>query len=296
MKQTTLILLCTLLVSFVYSQRDLTPGKRRGDTFGKADYKDYRFFGLQVSGGPTYMMTRSQNPTYSLLDQDGRKLDYTNDPSGKLGAYIEVGLAHFPKKRSKFSERMKFIFISYYDWGLGFKLLGGKEVTTYDHYNSVGQFAFDDKGEGEFYNGYAFGRFSIHKNVYLGEKKRYFIDNGLGFNFDFRVMDGNKGYEGTVLPETQYFHNPFVAQFHYDLGLGVKLSRRSFLIIGAQAPVLGLYEWRKGCSALKWYNSNYVPLLGHIKFIYLFEKKSKGCKSNGTDEDRKRNEEFLQNN
>lgn len=293
-------ILFVLIVVFgslnLIAQRDLTPGKRRGDVFGKADYKDYRFYGLQITAGPTLQYTRfnKNNPVYSTTDDMGRPMDYTFDPQGKLGAFIEVGLAHFPKKRSQLSQKLKFIFVSYYDWGLGFKYLGGSEKTTINYYNSLGELSFTDEGKGEFYNGYIYGRFTLHKNINLS--KRYFIDNGLGVNFDFRVLNGNQDYEGASIQEDQAFHKPLVAQLHYDLGFGIKLNRRSYLIPGVQMPILGLYEWRKGCAAMKWYSSNYLPVLPHIKFIYLFEKRVKGCNTPGTDEDKKRNEEFLQNN
>lgn len=280
----------------IFAQRDLTPGKRRGDTFGKADYNDYRFYGLQVSAGPTYQLTRltKNNPTYTTTDATGRPMDYTFDPAGKLGVFVELGLAHFPKKRSKISLALKTVLVSYYDWGIGFKLLGGSEHTTINYYTPFGDLALTEEGSGDYYNGYLYGRFTLHKNINL--TKRYFIDNGLGVNFDFRVLNGNKDYEGAKSPEPQGFHKPLVAQLHYDLGFGIKLNRRSFLIPGVQIPIMGMYEWRKGCAALNWYNSNYLPILAHVKFIYLFQKKVKGCNTPGSEEDKKRNDEYLQNN
>jgi hypothetical protein len=221
-------------------------------------------------------------------------MDYSFDPSGLPGAYIEVGMAHFTKKRSKLSLALKTVLISYIDWGIGFKLLNGQETTEINRYNASGSLNSTETGKSNYSNGYLFGRFAIHKNI--GLSKRYFIDNGLGVNFDYRVIDGNKKYDGTSLPTDQSFHNPLVAQLHYDLGFGIRLSRRSILIPGAQVPIMGFHEWRKGCAALKWYSSNYLPALLHIKWIYLFEKRVKGCNVPGTEEDKKRNMEYMQNN
>jgi hypothetical protein len=137
------------------------------------------------------------------------------------------------------------------------------------------------------------GRFSIHKNVYIG--KRYFIDNGLGFNVDFRTVTPGE-YETLPGISAQSFHSPLVAQMHYSLGFGIKLNRRSMLVPGVQIPILGIHDWRKGCAALKYYNSNYLPILFQVKFTYLFEKKPKGCNTPGTDQDRKLNDEYLQGN
>lgn len=279
----------------IVAQRDLSPGKRRSAVFGKADYKDYRFYGLQFSLGPTFMKTRADknNFTYNTSDATGRPLDYTIDPEGRVGVFAEMGLAHYPKKRGKISLALKTVLVSYYDWGLGFKLLGGTESTVINYYNPLGQLSYTDEGKGAYYNGYVYGRFTLHKNINLS--KKYYIDNGLGVNFDYRVINGDKSYDGPFIG-TQHFHSPLVAQLHYDLGFGIKLNRRSHLIPSVQLPIVGFNEWRGGCAALKWFDSNYLPIMAKIKYIYLLEKKVKGCNTPGTDEDKKRNEEFLQNN
>ena len=291
-----LILSALVLSAFSLSaQRDLTPGKRRGDVFGKADYKDYRFFGLQVTGGLTYMATRSdaKNLTYLGTDSEGRPMNYSFDPEGSVGAFVDLGMVHFPKKRSKLSLALKYIFISYYDWGLGVKLFTGSETTSINRFNSLGEPLPTQNFSGSFASMFLNGRFSLHKNVYIG--KRYFIDNGLGFNVDFRPGTPG-GYETLPGISAQSFHSPLVAQMHYSLGFGIKLNRRSMLVPGVQIPILGIYDWRKGCAALKYYNSNYLPVLFQVKFTYLFEKKPKGCNTPGTDQDRKLNDEYLQGN
>ena len=60
------IVVCTLcLISSGFAQRDFTPGKRRSDVFGgAADFKEYRPYGLQISVGPTFMLTRRAPITY----------------------------------------------------------------------------------------------------------------------------------------------------------------------------------------------------------------------------------------
>ena len=294
--RTTIIVL--LLTNFFTSlaQRDLTPGKgKRKDVFGTTDYKNYLYTGLQITAGPTYMLTRrdGKNPIYKTTE-DGRPMTYVIDPAGKPGVFIEVGLAHFTKKSSKFEESIGYRFVSYYDWGLGFKTLGGTEKTTIDYYNMNGQISGSAEGTGDFTNGYLYGRFAAHKLFYLGEEKKYFIDNGFGLNFDFAVMNGNKTYDGTCFADQQAFKKPLSFQFQYGLGFGIRLNRRSQIIPGINVPLFGFYEWRKGGgTATKWFSSNYVPIFAQLKFIYLFEKKVKGCNTPGTEEDRRRNEEFM---
>jgi hypothetical protein len=142
-------------------------------------------------------------------------------------------------------------------------------------------------------NGYVYGRFSIHKNFYFAGK--YFLDNGLGINMDYRLIEGLRSYSvGGIV--NNYNHDKVVAQLNYDLGFGIKLSRRSFLIPGVHLPIVGFNEWRGGCAALKWFDSNYLPIMAKVKVIYLFEKKVTGCNTPASKDDRKRNEEYLQNN
>lgn len=294
----TLVLIVLVANVFVtFAQRDLTPGRgKRKDVFGTTDYKNYLYTGLQITAGPTYMLTRrdSKNIVYKT-SENGRPMTYVIDPAGKPGVFIEVGLAHFTKKSSKFEESIGYRFVSYYDWGLGFKTLGGTEKTTIDYYNLNGEISETSEGTGDFTNGYLYGRFAAHKLFYLGDDKKYFIDNGFGLSFDFAVMNGNKTYDGTGLIDQQAFKKPLSFQFQYGLGFGIRLNRRSQIIPGVNVPLFGFYEWRKGGgTATKWFSSNYVPFFAQLKFIYLFEKKVKGCNTPGTEEDRLRNQEFMQ--
>lgn len=275
MKNWFRLILLLLLTGNVVAQRDLTPGKKR-DAFGKTDYRMLRNYGLQVQFGPTLGLSKKINTLYTAdPTTDGFRGTYTHDPTVRMGFYIEAGLAHFPTKQSKLSQKLKKAIISYYDWGIGYKHLGGKEITTIDYMDVDGNIVSTEEGKGKFYNGYLYGRFSIHKNFHFSEM--FYLDNGLGVNLDYRIVNGSRDYSGAVLPTTQYFHKPFVAQLHYSLGLGIRLNRGKYLIPGVLAPIVGFYEWNKGNPSLKWFSSKYYPLYPHIKFIYVFEKKSKGC-------------------
>lgn len=288
---------CTVaLVGYSLAQRDLTPGSRKDAFGGAADFKEYRYCGLQISAGPTFMLTRKAPVTqqyYSL----GRPYDLTTRPHGLPGVFIEAGMIHIPKKRSKLSTKLKYIFVSYIDWGVGFKLFNGEEFTRIDALDPT---TFEVVGStdhtGKFSNGFVSARATVHKNFYFGQKKKYFVDNGLGANVDFNFMrsDEASAYSGTMLTygKPQHFHNPLVAQLHYEIGIGTKLSRRSMLILSAHTPIMGFYEWRGGAPALKWFDSNYQPLIVKLKWTYLFEKKVKGCapaKTNSQDQ------EFMKN-
>ena len=86
----TLFVISCFVTFFSFTQKDLTPGRNHNSYFGKADYKDYRFYGMQFSFGPTFMKTRMNNPVISTTDATGRPLDYTINPSGKIGFFAEV--------------------------------------------------------------------------------------------------------------------------------------------------------------------------------------------------------------
>lgn len=284
-------IICLVTIIPATAQRDLTHRKRndRKDVFGGArDFRDLRNYGLQVSAGLTTQYTGSQNPLVYVPDI--RPYIYTLNPNGKLGAFFDVGTAHFPTSAPRISF-IKKQFISYYDWGIGFKLFAGKEVVDISYYDSLKHVSSTAQGEGTFYNGYAFGRATVHKNVYFGLS--YFIDNGLGINIDYRFLTGNKTYlYGVQSPATKTFHDPFLVQLHYDLGFGIRRKRGSYIIPGVQIPIVGIVEK----LPLQWFSSTYWPILFKVKYILIFEKKKSktSCNEQGTEDDKKRNKEYLQ--
>jgi hypothetical protein len=289
------IILITLLIFSIslQAQRNLTPrsGSKRGSVFGKIDNRELKNYGLQIEGGLTYLRTKENDRVY--LDNNGRPIDYLVAPKGKLGVFFDIGTAHFPTNEPRLNLFGKRI-ISYYDWGLGFKLFGGSESTDVNDYYPNGDLKSHTDGSGSFYNGYATGRFAIHNNYHFS--KKFYLDNGLGINFDYRILSGKKTYENFYV--AQKTHNAFVAQLHYDVGIGIKIRRGAYLIPGIQLPILGMAEWNGFKPSLDWFSSNYRPILFKIKYIYLFEIKrtSTSCRDAGSEEDKKRNTEFLQGN
>jgi hypothetical protein len=277
MKQVLIVCWLILPIFSSLAQRDLTPGKKRGAAFGAVDFNNYKYSGIQVTGGLIYTKTRSDanNVTQTIVGAADRPIDYTFDPAGKVGFFIEAGMAHFPKKQSQLSKRLKTILVSYYDWGLGLKMINGAENVTANYYNLGGQVISTLNETSDFSNAYLYGRFSAHRNFYLG--KKYFIDNGIGINADFRFFSSSTNDAIITTFEPLGNHSPVVIQLNYSLGFGIKLSRRSFLIPSIALPIVGLHDWRSGCAALKWYHSNYVPIQAQVKWIYLFKKVQKGC-------------------
>ncbi len=265
-----------------YSQRDLTPTKKR-QAFGTRDLRNLSNTGLQFQLGATYLMTRPNSKNVETMYNNGlSEGSYSIDPSGRLGGYAEIGLTHFPKKRSKLSLALKTVLVSYYDWGLGFKYFRGVETITVNRLSPTGTIVGSQETAGDYASGWLYGRFSIHKNVHIKPIKNVFLDNSLGVNIDYNLLPSDEStgaYSGTLLSvgAPTHYHTPLVAQLHYGLGIGFRLKRGSYLIPGARLPILGINEWHKGNPSFKWFSRSYWPILFHVKYMFLFEKKAKGC-------------------
>ncbi len=276
MKNSVLAIVCLCMSLSVLGQRDFTMrSKKKSAAFGEMDLNEYIPHGLQFSIGPNLMW--HYKPRVESFPTHG---DYSKEVTTSRGILpgfnAEVGMLHLPK-RSKLSIKLKYIFINYIDWGLGIKFLGGTERISINYLNDqIVTYATED-AKGKFYNPYVYGHFTVHKNFYIG--KKFFIDNGFGFNLNYNLSKKQDNeYVDFVSANTSnptYFHKPFVAHIHYELGFGIRLNRRSMLVLSAQTPIFGIHEWRKGGAAMKTFDSNYVPLYFKVKYTHLFKKKQK---------------------
>ena len=281
----------------VQAQRDLTPNSKKS-AFGKRDLRALSNYGLQFQLGGTYLMSKLKNDVIDVTPTTGGfRGNFLHDPKGKLGAYAEIGMFHFPKKRSKLSLWLKTVLVSYYDWGIGFKYFRGMEITETNFIDIGGTVTDTYRDPFNFELGYVYGRFSLHKNINFKknrgrDKSDFFLDNSLGINVDYRVLTKSEAY-GTgyaVTSENQRYSNPLNVQLHYGLSFGFRLKRGAYLIPGVRVPLLGYQstspiiskslsgETAFGDPQFRWYSSKYWPLLFHVKYMFAFEKKNKkGC-------------------
>lgn len=282
-------------------------GKTRKDFFGGAeDYRDITKNGLQISFGPTYTLTRNKIQTYEGTDANNRPTTSNIDPSGRFGGYIDIGMAHYRLESSNFLERRQdrraknkktgrdligLNFIHRIDWGLGFAYIGGTEYTKVDFQDAVGNYAYSTEGEGKFYNGYVYGRVTADRFTKLGDK--WHLETGLGLNFNYCVLPGSQEYSSAVYAP-QKFQKNFMAQIHGHIGFNYKVRRGDYLVFGFYLPAIGVYESNRLKPTIQWFSSNYYPLYPQIKWIHHFTKKSNGCNT-GSDADRKKNDEYMQN-
>lgn len=290
----TLITLTLLFYSvlIIAQPRSLVPDKK-SKMFGKRDLRDLRGLGLQSQFGLTHLMTFRNK---EIIEAPGAI--HENDSYGKLGVYAEVGMIHFPKKRSRLSLKMKTILVSYFDWGIGFKYFRGGEITNVNY--SIFIYPSSQIYDFRLAHGNVYGRFSIHKNIHFkkkanGNKSKIFLDNSLGINIESRIIERSTSsslYMFDYKLENSY--NPLYAQIHYGLGLGLKLKRGSYIVTGIRVPILGYQSVHRnnsilssypfnsehyfGNPSLRWFSSKYWPILFQVKYMFLFEKKEDRCR------------------
>ena len=258
--------------------------------------------GVQFSFGATYMMP--SKPIKGIItDNSGSRGDFEIVPEGKYGYFAEFGFAHFPKWKGtpiKFLKKSR--IMDYVDWGIGFRQYAGNESTTVNIKNALGEIVSTQSGIGEFRNNYLYGRVSAHTLIYYGKKRidkarKHFIDQSLGFNFDYNFIQGDTIYQNNF---SQYkaelnFQKRFMVQMHYSLGIGIRLNRAWMMIPGAQIPILGLYEWNGFNAKTNWFSSQYWPVQAQIKFIKLFERAPK-CGAYGDPKDSQFDKKFRMGN
>jgi hypothetical protein len=280
MRATLIILLCIVLVQTSFGQR------RKNMMGGARDYRPLSNYGLQVSVGPTYTYGKS----YSKDIDSRTTLNF--EPKGRLGFYGDLGTTYFtPSDRGGVYGAL----VKYVDWGIGATIFGGLETMSFLNKTTNESTYYAD---GKFYRYSILGRLTFHHMVYI-PKTRIFMDNGLGFNVDYTALNfSSYSVTNDALTNTgvqQDFANRFGAQLHYNVGFGFRLKRGSYCIPSVQLPIVGIYEWNQGSPRFDWFSSHYLPVIFKIKFIRLFTKHTEGCESFGTEEDRKRNEEYMQN-
>lgn len=296
-----IIVIALLFVGFSgFAQRDLTPGSKKDAFGGGRSFKDYNLYGIQFQLGGTYLLNRINNTSTEVdLQTGGFRGNFVHDPKGKIGAYAEIGMFHFPKKfpKLRISKEKTIVLISYYDWGLGFKYFRGAENIEVNFTDALGNPTSSEEQTYNFTNGNVYGRFSIHKNVYFHPKRRreklnFFLDNSLGINLDYRLIQTSDDYSGNgypVLIENEQYYKPLHVQLHYGLGFGFSPRQGMFIIPGVRLPILGYHSANEapgsstkgsnyfGKPSMHWFSSRYWPMLFQVKFMFALPKRQKGC-------------------
>ncbi len=292
------ILIALLLPCITFAQGGFKKGAKGND------YIIVTNDGIQFNFGATYQMTKSQSPSFVLTDSTtgGQRGLYTIDPAGELGFFAEIGLVNFPAWKGlvpiKFLKKSR--LLDYTDWGIGYKQYRGAETTNLDYTNALGEVTSSVESSGTFSNGFLYGRFSAHTLVYFGKKKiekarKYFIDNSIGFNFDYNIMRSEEAYQNGINQQPFDFHRKFQVQFHYSIGVGIRFNRAWMMVPTITLPVIGIRDYNGINGRMNWFSSTYWPVHAQIKFIKLFERPPK-CGAYGDPSDQQKEKSYQMNN
>ena len=235
---------------------------------------DFAKHGIQFSFGPTYTFTDigAKDDEFRIESANSAPdtlIGFSQGAKSRIGIFAEIGMVHITRKPRK--------IIHYYDWGVGFKLFGGRETLESRLYDENETLLGNIDGEGQFYNGYLYGRLSAHNVFQINPN--FFIDNSIGFNLDYAIVNGSNTYEGYRVPTEQKFQGDLIGQLHYTLGLGIKprVDKGFFFVPSIEIPFLGLQEWNGGSPAIHWFSSKYYPAMLRLKFVWLFKRDPDRC-------------------
>lgn len=271
------------------------PKKSRSDYFGsrKAPTKimknktdKVRPFGFQAQIGATTTLVHlnqfnEKGAVANTVAYPGAT--YEINPITQVGFMAELGFVHMNVRNTRARSKI----IDYFDYGIGYKLWRGEETISIMPNNEkiTNDFQYHDLNV----------RIGIHKLVYLTTKKNLFIDNSLGVNFDYRVSEKRTNNMFTAVSFLQKFESNMHLQIHFDVGLGIRLAKGRYLVVGVQAPLMEFLNKPIANPTFNSFSSNYYPFMIRIKYIHLFpaRKSNQACWL-GDDEQRKLNEQFLQ--
>lgn len=291
------LLVALLVIQPMFAQKLYERKKSKSDYFGsrKAPKKimknktdKVRPFGLQVQLGATTTLVNAdaKNIRHEISPYGGT---YEINPLTRPGIYAEIGFVHMNMRAKKARMRI----IDYLDYGIGFKLFRGAEKISLTDIPATAPIS-NENATSSFSLGQLHARFGIHKLQYLTKKKNLFIDHSLGINFDYRITErNNESHLSGIYP--QKFSGKYDLMLHYDVGLGVRLGKGKYIVIGVQAPFVEFLDKPTGNPSFNWFSSSYYPFLIRVKYIHLFPaKKSKHACWMGDEEQRKMNEQYMQ--
>ena len=225
-----------------YKQRDKKQSLYRqkvGEVFPENDFQ-YKMNGWCWAPGLTYMLSLPSKHTTSL----GDTLNVELNPAGKIGIYLEGGRYRILQYSYLFK---------YLDYGLAYKWLRGAEKFSYAA----------ESGSGKFNYHFLLAHFNL--NNVINVTNTSFLQNTIGVNADYAVYSTyiKDGIFDNTTP------SKFVANFHYKLGYGFKVSDKLMIIPALETPVLNLYPFEFPKSTLPYHNSRYRPLIFSVRFLFL---------------------------
>ncbi|MCB0793215.1 MAG: hypothetical protein KDB88_00630 [Flavobacteriales bacterium] len=224
--------------------------------------------GLYVSPGATYTLTRFNDREEELFRAGDTLYNVTFDPTGRFGAYLEVGWFHAARDP---------VILDYWDVGLAYKQLNGLQA-----HNGLVRFGPNEtdsvlptSGEGSFRDQYLTLHVNANKFVQSGDYQ--FVQFSLGLNADLDI-GSSRTYAGDafVLADQSVPPN-LIAQAHVKVGYGFKLNQRLLLIPALETPIFSAVPSDQGFGRLQWFNSTYRPIILSVRFLFLRYPKGFDC-------------------
>lgn len=224
-----------------YKQRDRKESLYRqkvGEIFPENDYQ-YKLNGWYWGPGLTYTLSLPSKHTKSF---DGANVNF--NPSGKIGVYLEGGRYRILQYSYLFK---------YLDYGIAYKWLRGAEEFSIANSSGVGKFS----------DHFLLAHFNL--NNVINVTNTSFLQNTIGVNADYAIIKSRTPGFGTG----ETYPSGFVANLHYKIGYGFKVSDRLMIIPSLETPVLDLFPFEFPKSTLGYHNSRYRPLIFSVRFLFL---------------------------
>lgn len=211
---------------------------------------EFKQSGFYIAPGFTYMYPGSNHKDSINNDQ---QIPYETNPEGSLRFMLQLG--YFRTFKEPF-------FWDFLEAGLSYKILRGEEEYHGDfsgfHESFDDKSTFEDQFAGVFFRATKVSQFSNY----------LFVTNSIGINGDYlinenRKINGNFHNTENIGPESP------IIQAHYQLGFGIKASKRILVIPTIETPILNILPFDNGKSTLEYFHSRYRPILFTIKIMFL---------------------------
>lgn len=219
--------------------------------------------GFYFAPGITYTLPRFKDEEETVFDNGDSSYTATYDPNGRIGLYLEAGWFHASYDP---------YIIDYWDFGLAYKQLKGSESFT-------GVFTRSDTsvallGDGGFSERYLTAHVNANKFIQTGDYQ--FLQLSLGANADYSI-GSSREHTGDPLLNDHDFPPDLIAQLHFKLGYGFKVSKRLLVIPALETPVFSVLPEDRGFGQLQWFSSLYRPVIFSVRFLFLRYPKGFDC-------------------
>jgi len=219
--------------------------------------------GWFVAPGLTYTLPRFKDEEEEVLRSADTVYTTTYDPDGRLGFYLEGGLTWYTRDP---------VVVDYFDVGLAYKNLRGSE--SYAGTLVRGDSASTMTGEGSFAERLL--TFNANANKFIPTFDYQFVQLSLGANVDYR-LGSDYAHTGDSLLNGHTFPPDLMAQLHFKLGYGFKLTGNLILIPALETPIFSFVPEDEGLGQVQWFSSRYRPIIFSVRFLFLRARDGFDC-------------------